>query len=160
MQKKKRINLMDNLIEPISYYSCFWEDCFKRVPKSGKVGISYFKTYADPVSYTHTLVYRNGEGKFVGFFEHFPIGTLPDINGKNEEEGNINIWVDPKEWGKGIGTALLTEACKRWDINIEHQQYTALGYKLVRSYMRTNGYEYYETENIEKFLNHYISLSR
>lgn len=159
MQKKKIINLMDNFIEPIPHYATFWEYCFENAPKNGKAGISYFKTHADPLTYAHALVYRNSEGKFVGFFEYFPIGTMPDANGMREENGNFNIWVDPKEWGKGIGTALLTEACKRWDINLEQQQYTALGYKLVRSYMRANGYEYRVPEHIDNFLNHFIPLS-
>ena len=151
---------MDNLIEPIPHYSYFWEDCFKRLPQSGKAGISYLKTSGDFITYTHTLLYRDNEGKLLGFFEYFPTGTMPDANGMREEKGNINILVDPKEWDKGIGTQLLTEACKRWDVNIEQQLYTPLGYKLVRSYMRTSGYEYYETENIEKLLKHYVSLSR
>jgi GNAT superfamily N-acetyltransferase len=68
------------------------------------------------------LLYRDENGLLVGILNRYL-----DSNNPLEQEGNCNLWVRPDRQRQGIGTALLVEAMKRWDIDFEKQKFTSQG---------------------------------
>ena len=53
-----------------------------------------------------------------------------------EQAGNLNLWVHPRRQRRGIGSALLAEADKRWGpIEWHRQKFTPEGRALVETYL-------------------------
>lgn len=76
----------------------------------------------EPLAFIDCLLYRDEDGLLVGILNHYP-----DSNSEIEHAGNANIWVKPDHQRQGIGTALLKEAMRRWDLDLEQQNYTTQG---------------------------------
>lgn len=106
-----------------------WESQVRQYPKAGEPGISYFRGDT-PHGHVDCLLYRNRRGHVVGILNHYPTTTIW------EKAGNVNVWVHPRRQRRGIGSALVTEAAKRWPINFEQQRYTVAGVKLAESVQR------------------------
>ena len=71
------------------------------------------------------LLYRDDEGLLLGILNYY-------VNDNPEEKaGNVNIFIHPKHKRQGIATALLTEAAKRWVIDVEQQNFTPEGIRLL-----------------------------
>jgi GNAT superfamily N-acetyltransferase len=81
------------------------------------------------------LLWRNNKGHLVGILNHYPVDCR-DIDGRLlERAGNVNLWVRPDRYRRGIGTRLLAEANRRWPIDWTRQSYTASGRALIARYL-------------------------
>jgi GNAT superfamily N-acetyltransferase len=108
-----------------------WESQARQYPKVGPPGISYFRgVFSNETGhYADCLLYRDKHGKLRGILNHYP-HTVPF-----EQQGNVNIWVEPRFQGKGIATKLLAEAEKRWQVNFDQQKYTSSGEQFIIKYL-------------------------
>lgn len=86
------------------------------------------------VAESKTLLHRGAEGDLRGVLNYFPDG-FPGI----EEPGNFLVVVRPDCRGQGIGTALVSEADRQWNLNFLQQTYSADGRALVSTYLRRKG---------------------
>lgn len=102
-----------------------WESQKDQYPTSGPEGISYFKGEIDARTWVDCLLYFKG-GQLVGVLNHFPKDMGP------ERKGNVLVLVDPAFQRQGIGSALLTEAVKRWDVDPHRQDHTPAGKAMVK----------------------------
>lgn len=83
------------------------------------------------ITVTDCLLYRDEDGTLVGILNHY------DGRGPLERKGGINIWVRPDRQRRGIGTALVLEALRRWDDMLpENQRYTEAGVAFLKSLIR------------------------
>lgn len=112
--------------------------------RTGPPGISYVQNVVEVARVQHNatgrmvsipsqepvdcLLFRSRKGTLTGILYHYPVDLLPW-----EQAGNVNLWVHPRRQRRGIGTALVTEAMRRWDINPQQQNYTAEGAALMNS---------------------------
>ena len=78
------------------------------------------------------LIYRDDKGSVKGILQFFTV----DI--EEEKKGNLNILVDPDCSQKGIGLNLLKFAMESFEIDLDQQQLTPTGKKLVDSFRRLN----------------------
>jgi GNAT superfamily N-acetyltransferase len=53
-----------------------------------------------------------------------------------ERAGEFTVIVKPSHRGRGIGTKLLEEAVRRWDIDFKAQRYTISGAELVMKFLK------------------------
>lgn len=95
----------------------------------GAPGVDYFRGDIDGGLWVDCLLYRDGDGKVRGVLNHFPVDIPP------EKKGNFLVLVARDYRGRGIGSALLKEACKRWDISLGRQNYTKQGVQFVKGYL-------------------------
>lgn len=115
-----------------------WESQSEQYPLLGKKGcISYFAGevpgYAKPVD---CLLFRDSGGYVRGILNYYPIDFPPF-----EEAGNLMVMVAPRQQGKGIGSALLDEADRRWGpLDLAQQKYSRTGLVLVASWLRRRGW--------------------
>lgn len=86
----------------------------------------------DDDTWIDCLIRRDKDGRLVGILYHYPV-ELP-----LERSGNFNIWVDPRERRKGHGTALITEAVKRFKINFVRQRYSVTGKKFIDAWLKVH----------------------
>jgi hypothetical protein len=107
-----------------------WNSQACQYPAEGPAGVSYFRGNVSEVLWVDCLLYRNEAGQLLGILNHYPLDWPPF-----EKAGNINIWVCPEHLQQGIGTALLTEAFRRWPINLLQQRYTVAGLQFVRRFV-------------------------
>lgn len=121
----------------------FWSQ-ERQHDKSGPPGISYVQNRVEVARVEHKptgqtisvpsqepvdcLLYRSRKGTIIGILYHYPVDLMPW-----EQAGNVNMWVHPRRLRRGIGTALLREAMRRWDIDPEQQSYTPEGAALMNS---------------------------
>lgn len=97
-----------------------------------KTGVEYFKGDMGGGKFVDCLLYKAKDGYLLGILNHYPFDFLP-----YERKGNVNIWVNPDFKCCGIGTELLNEAMKRWDINFHQQRFTPEGYAFVTKFLRS-----------------------
>lgn len=124
-----------------------WDSQVKQYEKVGKPGISLFvgeisvgRVQVDGIdimdalcNYVECLLYRNNKGHVIGILNYYRWG----VEGF-EDPGNVNIWVHPRRQRRGIGTALLAEAEKRFGpLNFEQQTYSTAGRALVTKYIQS-----------------------
>jgi SPP1 gp7 family putative phage head morphogenesis protein len=107
-----------------------FEDQARQYPAKGREGIGYFKGDVGGGKYVDALLMRKG-GKIVGILNHYPFDFLP-----NERKGNVNVMVDPAHQRQGIGSALLLEAGKRWNVDLGKQNFTPSGAALANALAR------------------------
>ena len=100
-------------------------------PKKGPPGIGYFKGVIDSKRYVDCLLYRDKKGVVIGILNHFPKAMPP-----YEKKGNVTLFVDPTQQRQGIGSKLMREAGKRWNINLAQQAYTREGAALANALAR------------------------
>ena len=108
-----------------------------KYPGKGKPGIAHRRIVLAPHSGgipINYLIHHGEDGKINGILSHFPKGT------PYEKPGSITVTVHPAHRGKGIGTALVQAAQKKWKrFNLDEQQFTPLGYELYRNVKRQQG---------------------
>ena len=128
---------MDIRIEHRINEAMLWESQVCQYPKLGPAGISYFRGDFpdDPERYADCLLFRDKHGKLRGILNHYPVYIS-----RHEKVGYVNIWVEPRFQRKGIGTKLLAEALKRWEINFEQQKYSPSGERFIRKFLNKFSY--------------------
>lgn len=110
-----------------------WESQYEQYPKRSSPGIKYFAGHMEQGT-VDCLLYYDDNGRLRGILNHYPFTYLP-----YEVEGNVNIWVDPKYQRRGVATALLTEAMKRWEFRPQQQSYTEAGEAFIRAFWGEKG---------------------
>ena len=99
---------------------------------TGEPGISWerhvLREYT-PYVIVHCLIWRDDSGVVRGILYYYPAGA-PE---HREEPHSVTMFVDPGHRRQGIGTALVTEALRRWHktIDPDAQHYSADGLALV-----------------------------
>lgn len=76
------------------------------------------------------LLWRDDNGVLRGILNHYPTDS------EWEKAGNVNLWVDPGWQRRGIATALLAAAMKRWTINLKQQRYTDDGILFILAFVK------------------------
>lgn len=107
-----------------------WASQANQYPPFGEAGISYFRGDLSEDLYVDCLLWRDDGGILRGILNHYPIKT------SWEEVGNANVWVQPGWERRGIGTALITEALRRWTLDFTQQRYSPEGAALIEGLMR------------------------
>lgn len=118
-------------IHPKDIFS--WDSQGKQYPATGEPGISYFRGDVSDTVWVDCLLYRDDDGTLRGVLNHYP------VDNDFERAGNFNLFVQPSHYRQGIGTALVTEADLRWDIDFAQQRYTPNGASLVAKYLTESG---------------------
>lgn len=109
-----------------------WNNQARQYPENGS-GIMYFKGILPSGNHVDCLLYYGADGLLQGYLNYFPI-EIPFL----QEKGSINIVVRHDRRRKGIATALLNEAIKRFEINLENQEYTNDGERFIKQYKKTS----------------------
>lgn len=105
-----------------------WQSQASQYPHKGTPGIAYFRgDLPDTDKIVDCLLYRNISGHLIGILNYY------SWDSEWEDAGNCNLWVRPDCQRQGIGTHLLREAQKRWQVEIEQQRYTPEGLALVEA---------------------------
>jgi SPP1 gp7 family putative phage head morphogenesis protein len=104
-----------------------WAGQVGQHPDRGKPGMSYTQNKVDEFK-IDTLLWRDDKGILRGLLYHYP----QDVPGY-EKKGNVTLMVDPLRQRQGIGSKLLREAGKRWNINLWNQDYTPEGAALAKA---------------------------
>ena len=144
-QKKNRLTLKGKkwkdknptFFEPV--YSFESQEC--QYPKTGVPGISYFKCEdASLIAkgwHIDALLYRDKDGKILGILNHYPQNMPAEYpNGPSERKGYINIFVNPKTKKSGIGTALVHEAIRRYDVDLNRLRWSSEGAPFINAFVR------------------------
>ncbi len=121
-----------------------WENQARQYPKQGN-GIEYFKGYYGKGLWVDCLLYYGNDGQLNGILNHYPFEMFP-----YQKKGSINIQVRSDKRRRGIATALLNEAIKRFRVNLKKQEYTHTGRKFIKSFMRTSA-EYRTSKSLLRF---------
>ena len=132
--KNKKNTLGDEQILPFSSQVV-------QYPKEGPLGLSYFRGEDDYLRglgwWVDCLLYRDKNGKILGILNHYPQNMPAEYpGGPSEKKGNINIFINPNNKKSGIGTALLEEAIKRYDVDLNKQRYSEEGANFINNYVR------------------------
>lgn len=94
----------------------------------GTPGISYEKGDVGGGDFVDCLLWRDNNGVLRGILYHYSFDT------GFEPAGSVNLLVDDSYRKKGIATALLDEAVKRFKVNLKKQVYTRDGYAFITRY--------------------------
>ena len=100
-------------------------------------GISYYEATSQSLKLKIDCLLFRKNGKILGILNKFN----DDVPHLGEKKGNFLVIVHPQYQKKGIGTQLLKEAIKRWDVNLEQQYWTPEGRFLLKRIQRLNQYE-------------------
>ncbi len=76
------------------------------------------------------LVYRDTRGRVVGHLAYYPEGVFGFYN---PGEYSMTVWSGIRR--RGVGTALVAEADRRWGLDFTRQNYTDAGRALVVKYL-------------------------
>jgi GNAT superfamily N-acetyltransferase len=93
-------------------------------------GITYFRGVLDTERWVDCLLYWNADGELVGILNHYP-QDLPW-----ERAGNINVFVRPDHYRRGIATRLVDDALLRFHVDLPGQDLTPLGARFLTAYLR------------------------
>jgi GNAT superfamily N-acetyltransferase len=104
-----------------------WDSQVVQYPTDGPLGISYFKGEIDEERWVDCLLFRTETGELIGILNRYPFDFYP-----YEVVGNVNIWVHPDHQRKGIASALIRVAAKRWEIKVSQQRFTHAGLMLAQ----------------------------
>jgi GNAT superfamily N-acetyltransferase len=107
-----------------------WPEVAGARPRLGPPGLSHAIVEYRSGGTSDCLTWRDDEGILRGVLFHYRSDILP-----YEHRGNVNMWVDPRWHRRGIGTQLLAEADRRWELNFVQQKYTTRGLALVREHL-------------------------
>ena len=102
-----------------------WESQASQYPAYGTPGVTYFPGVTE-YGTVDCLLYRSDAGIVIGILNHY------GFDSPWEKTGNVNIWVRRDQRRKGIGTALITEADRRWPINLDQQRFTPDGVEFAQ----------------------------
>ena len=114
---------VDPFIQAAGVYS--WASQARQYPPLGVPGISYYPGHTDKGT-IDCLLWRDPNRRLRGILNHYPF----DVPGF-EKAGNVNLWVHPGWQRKGIGTALVREAQRRWTVDLTRQRFTIAGAALA-----------------------------
>jgi GNAT superfamily N-acetyltransferase len=109
-----------------------WENQARQYPEQGN-GIEYFQGYYGKGLWVDCLLYYGSDRQLLGILNHYPFEMFP-----YQKKGSINIQVRSDKRRRGIATALLNEAIKRFRVNLKKQEYTPTGRNFIKSFMRTS----------------------
>jgi 8-oxo-dGTP pyrophosphatase MutT (NUDIX family)/DNA-binding NarL/FixJ family response regulator len=101
--------------------------------KKGPPGLSYFKGEGNglqPGQWVDCLLWRDDKGKLKGIVYHYP-QDLP-----LEKKGNMNIFISPDSKRQGIASRLVSEAIKRYDVDLRQQRYSEEGAAFINNFVR------------------------
>ena len=109
-------------------------------PRLGAPGIDYFAGVipihaerGDPP--IDCLLWRDEQGLVRGILNHYPVDYPP-----HERAGNINLYVHPEWRRRGIATALLREAERRYgSTRWAQQRYSPDGLQMMLHYRNQGG---------------------
>lgn len=121
----------DYMDMPPWFFDRFWTEQTAQYPEKGPPGISYFKGDMGGGEYVDCLLHRDEDGYLNGVLNHYPFDFPP-----HEQKGNVNVMVPTDARNQGIGTALIAEADRRWDIDWDQQTYTQSGLILVQKFYK------------------------
>ncbi|MCU1592139.1 MAG: hypothetical protein JWP11_3395 [Frankiales bacterium] len=108
-----------------------WESQVVQYPEDGPPGVSYFAGEVPGGLPVDCLLWRDEDGALRGILNHYP----QDYG--LEKAGNVNLWVQPGYYGRGIATALALEVRRRWpDLDRQQQRYTEAGARFLQSYLK------------------------
>ena len=108
-----------------------WSSQAVQYEQQGPPGIEYRRYMEGDIAIDCLLARAGGGRELVGILNFYP----QDVR-EFEKAGNFNIWVKPIYQGMGIGTALVMEADKRWDLDLDQQRWSAAGKRLRMSVIR------------------------
>jgi len=103
----------------------------EEVEPARKVMLASGRSVTEPAKKVDILTHRGEDGKLQAILYHYPQDIHPF-----EKKGNVNVFVSPDAQRQGLGTKLLKEADKRYDINFEQQEWTSGGRKLIEGMKR------------------------
>lgn len=111
-----------------------WNSQADQYPPVGTPGVTYFagKLPNNPVP-IDCLLYYSPEGELRGIANHYAVDYPP-----MEVAGNFLVLVHPKYQNRGVGTALLDELVRRYDVNFTQQKYSRKGLALIARYLITH----------------------
>ena len=109
-----------------------WQNQARQYPRHG-TGITYFKGLCEDNMWVDCLLYYGYDNELHGILNHYPFDMPP-----HQKAGSVNLQVRPDRRRKGIGSALLDEAIKRFNINLEDQEYTPDGERFIKNYVRSS----------------------
>lgn len=131
-----------------------WDSQAKQYPERDKPGIRYASRSVvigvahtptgdtDLITNVETLLHYSMAGKLTGILCRYPDtieAVLPSGDKHTlEEAGNISVWVKPSRRRRGIATALLDEAERRWSPDWFAMTFTRAGHALIRKHLREN----------------------
>ena len=100
--------------------------------KPDQPGIVYFRGQ-DPGMEHHVdcLLMFDEKLELVGILNMFNFDFPP-----LERKGNVTMFTHPDKLRRGIGSALLDEARRRWPVNFDQQNYTKAGAAFMNRYVQ------------------------
>lgn len=110
-----------------------WESQVKQYDLRGKPGIvqeRHALGELGALDIVDCLLWRDDLGLLRGILNYY------QTDNEFEQAGNCNIWVDPGWQRTGVGTELVREALRRWDIDPDRQRYTEAGLAFVAAVER------------------------
>jgi GNAT superfamily N-acetyltransferase len=108
-----------------------WESQVWQYPQKDSPGVHYYPGVLPDGRVVDCLLWYGSDRKLHGILNHYDEAFCHP--GSPEKPGNVNLWVDPAWQRMGIGTALVKDAMRRWDLDPEQQQYSTQGWALVQS---------------------------
>ena len=109
-----------------------WQNQARQYPRYG-TGITYFKGVCEDDMWVDCLLYYGYDNELHGILNHYPFEMPP-----YQKTGSVNLQVRPDRRRKGIASALLDEAIKRFNVNLEDQEYTPDGERFIKNYVRSS----------------------
>ena len=109
-----------------------WQNQARQYPKHG-TGITYFKGICEDNMWVDCLLYYGYDNELHGILNHYPFEMPP-----YQKTGSVNLQVRPDRRRKGIASALLDEAIKRFNVKLEDQEYTPDGERFIKNYVRSS----------------------
>ena len=134
IENQTEINMEKTIrrILPTNSLEFLWENQARQYPKYGS-GITYFKGECEDNTWVDCLLYYGYDNELHGILNHYPFEMPP-----YQKAGSVNLQVRPDRRRKGIATALLDEAIKRFNIILGDQEYTPDGEMFIKNYMRSS----------------------
>lgn len=109
-----------------------WQNQARQYPRYG-TGITYFKGICEDDMWVDCLLYYGYDNELHGILNHYPFEMPP-----YQKTGSVNLQVRPDRRRKGIASALLDEAIKRFNVKLEDQEYTPDGERFIKNYVRSS----------------------
>jgi hypothetical protein len=107
-----------------------WPVVTREHPRLGPPGLRHAVLRHHSGGTADCLSWRDKTGQVRGLLYHYRCDFPP-----HERRGNVNLWIDPAWHRHGLGSDLLVEADRRWNLNFAQQSYTTAGLALVRAHL-------------------------
>jgi GNAT superfamily N-acetyltransferase len=112
-------------------------DWDRQAPQYGQAkpeqpGILYFQGFEEGSSeWVDCLLMFDENLELVGILNYYAIDFPPW-----EKAGNVTMFTHPNKLRRGIGSALMDEARRRWPVNFDRQEYTRDGAAFINRYVQ------------------------